>query len=211
MGKSNGGEIMFTINLFLASLVCGAAGILLDLSDALSAAGKFLYRPLPRAEAEHILGQADPEKLAQALKTIRSALRGDILAPRFPFEDRNPAEVAIYPDEILLDLYIGEIAGMLDPLCSVPTILRTALADATRTQVHLASLATRDNRMILWNRGRDHAEAGDSVVLPHPTGAAMHSRQIARRRKHRLPLWSMIKQNQKDRLTTLSYIGRFAE
>ena len=128
---------MFKINLFLASLVCGVAGILLDLSDALSAAGKFLYRPLPRNEAERILRQADPEKLAQALKAIRSALRGNILAPRFPLEDRNPHEVASYPDEILLDLYIGEIAGMLDPWRSIIARFKNdkAMGGASAAQV----------------------------------------------------------------------------
>jgi hypothetical protein len=128
---------MFKINLFLASLVCAVADIMLDLADALSAAGKFLYRPLPRNEAERTLRRADPEKLAQALKTIRSALGGNMLAPRFPFEDRNPAEVASYSDEILLDLYIGEVAGMLDPMRSILARFKSgkAIGEASAAQV----------------------------------------------------------------------------
>lgn len=74
----------------------------------------------------------DQEKLAQARKTIRSALRGNILHLRFPFEDHNPAEVASYPDEILLDLYIKEIAGMLNPARSALAMIKNG---KTKTEV----------------------------------------------------------------------------
>jgi hypothetical protein len=106
---------MFLINWVLSAFVCGIARLLLNLAETMSSAGRSLYRPLPRYEIEQILKRTNKPLLHTAIKTVRVGLRSRILKPRYPFENFKAEEVADFQDDILLDLYAEEIAGLLAP------------------------------------------------------------------------------------------------
>ena len=120
---------MIKANWLLAKAACAAADVLLALSAKVHAAGGFLYRSLPRAEAERILGQADRQEIALALDAVRKGLQQGLLPARYSFEDCNPVEVAGFQAEILLDLYAGEVAGLLAPWRSVVVMAMKGAAE----------------------------------------------------------------------------------
>ena len=127
---------MVKANWFLAKAVCDAADLLLSLSHKVHAAGGFLYRSLPRDEAERILRRADRRDLALALEVLRKGLRRGLLPACYPFEDRDPAEIAGFQAEILLDLYAGEVAGLLEPWRSSIVMAKRRAAGANADDFH---------------------------------------------------------------------------
>jgi hypothetical protein len=97
----------------LARLICDVSECLLDIGYGLYTVCDHLWRPLSNAAARKILYEADPRSLEVATEKIRRGLRWGLLLPRTPFADRKPTEIAGFPEQILLDIYAGEIASLL--------------------------------------------------------------------------------------------------
>jgi hypothetical protein len=101
------------LKFMLARLICGVSECLLDIGYGLYTVCDHLWRPLSNTTARQILDEADPRSLDVAAKKIRRYLRWGLLLPRTPFAERKPTEIADFPRQILLDIYAGEIAGLL--------------------------------------------------------------------------------------------------
>ena len=82
-----------------------------------------------------------------------------------------------------------------------------ALRTIEAHRADLADLQTRDNRTVLWIRGKGHAEADDFVVLPTPVLKAVRAWLRFRRRRKGPLFQSLSRQNRGDRLSLRAIRG----
>jgi hypothetical protein len=101
------------LKFMLARLICSVSECLLDIGYGLYTVCDHLWRPLSNTASRKVLDETDPRSLDVAVKKIKRGLRWGLLLPRMPFADRRPTEIAGFSEQILLDIYAGEIAGLL--------------------------------------------------------------------------------------------------
>jgi site-specific recombinase XerD len=71
----------------------------------------------------------------------------------------------------------------------------------------IADLQTKDNRTILWIRGKGHEEADDFVVLPSHTERVVRDWLKVRKKKAGPLFWSLSRQNRGERLSSRAIRG----
>jgi hypothetical protein len=101
------------LKFMLARFICGVSECLLDIGYGLYTVCDRLWQPLSNTASRKVLDEADPRSLEVAVKKIRRGLQWGLLLPRTPFVDRKSTEIAGFPEQILLDIYAGEIASLL--------------------------------------------------------------------------------------------------